>query len=171
MKKVVITDEEFLRIINKIINNEEYIKRKDYKHHEDESVYEHSLKVAYMSYNYAKKHKLNVNNIVIGALLNDFYYKPWQDDHEKKKFLKQHGFVHASEALENSKKFFPEYMNPMIEDIILRHMFPLNIKPPKYKESYVVCLMDKYFSLNVLKHPSSYPKYLGIKRRKRKESK
>ena len=57
-------------------------------------------------------------------------------------------------------------MNPMVEDIILRHMFPLNIRPPKYKESWVVTMMDKKCSLNVLKHPSEYPKYLGIKKRR-----
>ena len=167
MKKVVTYSDEFTEIINKIINNDEYQKRKEYMHHENESVYEHSLKVAYLSYLFAKKHNLDIKNTVIGALLHDFYYRPWQEDTEKKSFFKQHGFVHAAEALENAKLIFPEYMNPMVEDIILKHMFPLNIRLPRYKESYVVCLMDKYSSLNVLKHPSEYPKYLGLKRKKK----
>ena len=45
-------------------------------------------------------------------------------------------------------------------------MFPLNIKPPKYKEAWVVTLMDKKDSLSVLKHPKSWPQYLGLKRMK-----
>lgn len=54
-----------------------------------------------------------------------------------------HGFVHAREALYNSRKVFPHLMNNRIEDIILKHMFPLNIRLPKYKETWIVTLIDK----------------------------
>ena len=106
--------------------------------------------------------------ISIGAILHDFYYKPWQDSKEKRSFFKQHGFVHAKEALENSRKHFPRLINDRVENIILRHMFPLNITPPKYKETWVVTLMDKKCSLNVFKHPKEWPKYIGIKRKVKK---
>lgn len=158
-------DLEFISYIKEVISNPEFIKRKNYMHHENESVYDHSMKVAYKSFLYAKKHNLDKKNITIGAILHDFYFKPWQENKEKKKFLKMHGFVHASEALENSIKYFPNLINDMTRDIILRHMFPLNITPPKYKESWVVTFMDKSSSMDILKHPSNYPKYLGIKRR------
>ena len=79
-----------------------------------------------------------------------------------------HGFVHAKEALENSKKTFPELINPKIEDIIVKHMFPLNIAIPKYKETWVVTYMDKVCSLDILKHPKEYPKYLGLSRKGKK---
>lgn len=160
-------DKEFLKYIEAIINNDEFIKRKKYMHHINESVYDHSMKVAYLSYKFAKKHNLNVRNICIGAILHDFYYKPWQDNHEKRSFFKMHGFVHANEALMNSKKYFNNLMNPMIEDIIVKHMFPLNISLPKYKESWVVTMMDKRCSLNILLHPSEYPKYLGFKKKEK----
>ena len=159
-------DKIFLEYIDEIINNKEFLKRKKFMHHVNESVYDHSMKVAYESYKFAKKHHLNVKNICIGAILHDFYFKPWQEDNTKKKFRELHGFVHARQALYNARKYFPHLINPMVEDIILRHMFPLNIIPPKYKESWVVTMMDKKCSLNVLKHPSEYPKYLGIKKRR-----
>ena len=152
-------DKIFLEYIDEVINNKEFLKRKKFMHHVNESVYDHSMKVAYESYKFAKKHHLNVKNICIGAILHDFYFKPWQEDHTKKKFRELHGFVHA-------RQYFPHLINPMVEDIILRHMFPLNIIPPKYKESWVVTMMDKKCSLNVLKHPSEYPKYIGIKKRR-----
>lgn len=159
-------DKIFLEYIDEIINNKEFLKRKKFMHHINESVYDHSMKVAYESYKFAKKHHLNVKNICIGAILHDFYFKPWQEDNTKKKFRELHGFVHARQSLYNARKYFPHLINPMVEDIILRHMFPLNIIPPKYKESWVVTMMDKKCSLNVLKHPSEYPKYLGIKKRR-----
>lgn len=161
-------DKEFLNYIDEILNNKEFLKRKNYNHHVNESVYDHSLKVAYCSYLFAKKHNLNKRDIYIGAILHDFYYKPWQDSKEKRSFFKQHGFVHAREALENSRKHFPHLINDRVENIILRHMFPLNITPPKYKETWVVTLMDKKCSLNVFKHPKEWPKYIGIKRKVKK---
>ena len=76
-----------------------------------------------------------------------------------------HGFVHAREALENSRNTFPDLMNKKVENIILRHMFPLNITLPKYKESWIVSLMDKKCSFKILGHPKCYLKYLGIRRK------
>ena len=151
-------------IVNPIINNEEFLKRKNYAHHENESVYDHSMKVAFSSYLCAKKLKLDYKSVAIGGLLHDFYYEDWQNKHVHKKFFQMHGFVHARQALENSKKVFPELMNKTIENIILRHMFPLNITPPKYKESWIVSIMDKKCSMYILKYPKSYLKYIGVRR-------
>lgn len=159
-------DKEFLQYVDEILKSKEFQKRKKYPHHEDKSVYDHSLEVAYKSYIYAKKHNLNCKDISIGGLLHDFYYKPWQNSGIKKSFFKMHGFVHAKEALENSLKHFPNLVNDRVANIILRHMFPLNIIPPKYKESWVVTMVDKFCSLEVLKHPKSYPKYLGFNKKK-----
>ena len=156
--------QEFLDIVSPIINNEEFLKRKNYAHHENESVYDHSMKVAFSSYLCAKKLKLDYKSVAIGGLLHDFYYEDWQNKHVHKKFFQMHGFVHARQALENSKKVFPELMNKKIENIILRHMFPLNITPPKYKESWIVSVMDKKCSMYILKYPKSYLKYIGVRR-------
>ena len=60
---------------------------------------------------------------------------------------------------------FPKLMNKKVENIILRHMFPLNITLPRYKESWVVSLMDKRCSFSVLKHPKGYLKYIGIRKK------
>ena len=163
-------ENEFLSYVNEIINSEEFKKRKKYEHHENESVYEHSLKVAYSSYLYAKKHNLNKRDISIGGILHDFYYKPWKESKEKKPLFKKHGFVHAKEARDNAYKYFPNLMNDRIENIILRHMFPLNIRPPKYKEAWIVSLMDKKCSLNVLLKPKAWPQYLGLSKRKKEEN-
>ena len=39
-------------------------------------------------------------------------------------------------------------MGDIERDIIKRHMFPLNIRPPKYRESWIVCLADKICAVN-----------------------
>lgn len=157
------TEKEYYEIVKDIIESKEFIKRKQFKHHGQETVYEHSLKVSIMSYKISKVLGVDYKSAAIGGLLHDFYYNPWQEDHEKKKFFQQHGFIHARQALDNSKKHYSKYMNKKIENIILRHMFPLNIIPPRYVESWVITSVDKYVSLNVFNNPIDLPKYVGIK--------
>lgn len=164
-----IKNDEYEKIVQFILDHPEFQKRKTYMHHENESVYDHSLEVSKLAYKMAKfLHLKNKEDVAIGGLLHDFYDKPWQDNHEHKKFFQKHGFVHAREANDNAKKYFGEAMNPKIEDMILRHMFPLNIRPPRYIGSWLVTLSDKAVSLKVFKHPTQLPKYVGIKV-KRKE--
>ena len=159
-------DNEYLNIVDKILNNGEFLKRKQYKHHGKISVFDHSLRVSVLAYKFSKKFKkMDYKSVAIGTLLHDFYYNPWTENKEKKPFFKKHGFVHAKEALENSKQIFPEYMNEKIEDIIEKHMFPLNIRIPKYKETWVIILIDKLVSLEVFAQPKFFLNLLYSKKR------
>ncbi len=160
-----LNDRKYYEIVRSIINSPEFQKRKNFKHHEDCSVYEHCIEISYLAYRICRKLGLYSRDAAIGGLLHDFYYKPWQENVEKKdSFFKQHGFVHAGEALDNSIKFFPELVNARVSDIILRHMFPLNIHPPKYPESWIVTFADKFVSLGVLGSGKELLKYIGLKK-------
>ena len=163
--KELAKDKEYLSIVAPILDSKEFLKRKNWIHHENCSLYEHCLVVSYLSYRICKKRNWNYKDAAIGGLLHDFYKEPWQEHlHEKVPFFKQHGFVHAYEAMENAYKFFPELMNERIANIIERHMFPLNIIPPKYKEGWVVTYADKRLSLDVVVNLKALPKYLGLSR-------
>lgn len=154
-------NDEYKEIINVIIQNLEFIKRKEYHHHENISVYTHSLMVSYYSYKIAKKIHLDYKSTAIAGILHDFYYEDWQK--ANKKGLKElHGFVHAREALNNSKEHFNYLLNDKISNSIVRHMFPLNIKPPKYLEGWIITIVDKIVSMDVLLYPKQWPKYLGL---------
>lgn len=154
---------DFLEIIKEILNNNEFKRRKGFKHHGDISVYDHSLKVSYLAYRMSKKFKnIDSRSVAIGGLLHDFYFKDWQSYKEKRPFLKKHGFVHAKEALENAEIYFPEMLNDKVRNIILRHMFPLNKVPPKYKEAWIVSLADKIVSLETVLQPQFFFKLFGI---------
>lgn len=156
---------EYYEIVNEILNHEEFIKRKNYMHHGKISVYDHSLKVSIMAYKISKKLKIgDYKKAAIGGLLHDFYYRPWQNNKNKKPLFKKHGFTHAKEALENSKKYFPNYIDEKTSNIILRHMFPLNIIPPKYKESWIVTIADKIVSMEAIKEPIFFLSLFGIRK-------
>lgn len=163
MNKKCSDDLDYYEIIQEILNNEEFQKRKEYMHHGKISVYEHSLKVSFFAYKISKHIKgIDSRSVAIGGLLHDFYYEPWQDNCEIKPFFKKHGFVHANEALFNSREFFPDYMNEIVENIILRHMFPLNIVPPKYKEAWLITIVDKYVALEAISQPLFFKNLIGI---------
>ncbi len=155
-------DKEYYNIVKEILESDEFQKRKNYKHHND-SVYDHCIKVSYISYKISKKLGLDYQACAIAGLLHDFYKKPWQNDRTHKPLFKQHGFVHAKEASINASKYFPKYMNKKVIDCIKRHMFPLNIIPPKYIEGWIITMVDKYVSMDVFKKPANLYKYVGIK--------
>ena len=83
--------------------------------------------------------------------------------------FKRHGFTHAKDALENSKIYFNDYLNPKIENAILRHMFPLNKIPPKTIEGIVLNISDKLESLDMLLNRDSMMRTLGLKKEKNNE--
>ena len=91
-----------------------------YMQHSDISVYKHCISVAYTSVELAERFSLNVNRkeLIRGALLHDYFLYDW---HEKNDFE----------------------LTRREENIISRHMFPLNIVPPMCKEAWLVCLADK----------------------------
>ena len=131
-------DAEYYLIVKDILENPEFLRRKEFRHHGNRTVYDHSLAVSILSYRIAKRLHLDYKSAAIGGLLHDFYYKPWQEAKDPRPFFKKHGFSHAGEALENSKIYFPYLMNKRVEDIIKKHMFPLNIKPPMCREGWVI---------------------------------
>ena len=144
---------EWYSYVKDIIESDEFQIRKLYLHHDD-SVYHHCISVSFKSYMIARNVGANKKNCAIAGLLHDFYYQPWMENIEKKPLLKKHGFVHAKEARDNAYNYFEDYMNPIIDNIILRHMFPLNKVPPKYKEAWLVSFVDKIVSIDFIEKES-----------------
>lgn len=166
MYNQIYSDKEFYNIAEPILRNSEFQRRKTYLHHND-SVYEHSLRVAWVSYSIAKflnkymRFHINISNVIISALLHDFYTTPWRE-YKSSILWKKHGFVHGKIACNNANQFFAGYMNARIENAIKNHMFPLTIIPPKYIEGWIITIADKYVSLEVFKKPKELPRYIGI---------
>lgn len=157
--------DEWYFIVRPILLNPEYEKRKTYRHHGDTTVYEHCVKISIKCYQIAKRHNLDYKSLAIAGLLHDFYETPWQDVVIKQPIYKMHLFTHARNALENSRKYFGKYMNPIVEDCILKHMWPVNLRLPKYKEGLILTYVDKTMSLDMLTSPESLFKTIAFMRR------
>lgn len=113
---------------------------KTFMQHRKVNCYDHSLSVAYVSVWLSNRLKLknDFRSMIRGALLHDYFLYDW---HTADKTHKLHGFIHAQIALKNAKRDFT--INKIEADIIAKHMFPLNIRLPKYKESVIVNIADK----------------------------
>lgn len=130
-------DQDYTRIVNHILNNEEFNKIKKIEHH-GVSRFDHSLKVSYYSYKMAKILRLNYQDVARAGLLHDFFLS--NDERTKKdRFLST--FVHPKKAMKNADEVFG--INEKEADIIRTHMFPVNMSIPRYAESWVVNLVDK----------------------------
>jgi len=136
-------DKRYQKIVEDIVSDVNFKMMKRVYHHRD-SVYEHSLRVSYLSYKLAKKLNLDYVSAARGGLLHDFFLYDWRKEGKlrRKKLFEKHGFTHAAISLRNAEKHFK--LNDKERDIILKHMFPLNIAPPRTAESWLVMLVDKY---------------------------
>lgn len=129
---------EFYEIIEDLLDLEDVQGLHNFSQHLNTSRLDHSLYVAYMSYLTAKKLKLDYRSATRGALLHDlFHYNWWEHKHESGNHAKNHPKI----ALENAKNLVK--LNDIEADSILKHMWPLTIAPPAYKESIIVTMADK----------------------------
>lgn len=131
---------EFFDIVKDILNNEDYAKLANYKHHKKD-ILSHNILVAWWTFKICKKLKLDVVSGTRGAMLHDFFHYEWRDI-KKNIFDTSHGKTHPFISYENACKHFD--VNPVEKDIIVKHMFPITLRLPKYKESYVVSFVDKF---------------------------
>ena len=108
----------------------------DCAHHVNYTRLSHSLDVAYLSFCIAKLTRSDARSCARAGLLHDMFYR---EDTEGKKLT--HMREHPAEALQNAKSVCA--LNPVEEDIILKHMWLINWDRPRYKESYIVTFVDK----------------------------
>ncbi len=144
----------YLITIEEFWDNEHLHDMKNYIQHRDLNCLEHSVFVSYKSYQICKKLRCDEAAAARGALLHDFFLYDW---HEERRSEKLHGFAHPEIALENAESHFE--LTEIEKDIILKHMWPLTLnKIPKYKESLVVSLIDKYCTAVELISPKTRDK-------------
>ncbi len=144
LKKRRAADKEYISIVKDILVNSEFQRLKEYFHH-NSSIYEHARRVSYLSYKISKLLDLDYRAAARGGLLHDFFLYDWRNHSEPELAAEKfHGLHHPAIALKNSMRHFE--LSEKEKDIILKHMWPLTLTPPRYRESYVVTFVDKYLS-------------------------
>ena len=126
----------FESIAEEIINSEKYQSLKAENHH-GLSRYDHSLRVAKNTYKISKKMKLDYVSATRGALLHDYFT---DEDYRNTKGMKKYS-MHPVIALNNAIREYE--LNPIEENVIVSHMYPMGKTKPNCKESWLVTSVDK----------------------------
>lgn len=136
-------EQKFSRSVKRIAYDSRLLYMDAYTQHGSTSTLLHSIAVSYFSCRLAHKFRLTYSEkeLIRGALLHDYFLYDW---HEKDASHAWHGFTHPGRALVNAKEDFK--LTKREEDIIRKHMFPLTPGLPRYRESILVCLVDKWCS-------------------------
>lgn len=106
------------------------------------SVAKHSLLIA-TALERRFKIKIDRDSLVRGALLHDYFLYDWHDPEVPGRRI--HGFTHPGKAMRNAVRDFN--ISEKEQDIIAKHMFPLTIIPPRHRESFIVCVADKWCAI------------------------
>lgn len=137
---------EYIDCVHDLLDHEMVISLKNYVQHGGITRLNHSLNVSYISYLVCKRLGFDYISAARGGLLHDFFLYNWHDKSvEKKPYKGMHGTAHPRVALKNANKYFN--LNKREQDIIRKHMWPLTLSLPRYKESYVILSVDKYCAI------------------------
>ena len=133
---------EFFEIIKDIISNDTVRQMKNFRQHCNTSCYQHCMQVAYYTYIACKKMRLDYVSATRAAMVHDLFLYDWRKKYRNVDLPGLHAFVHPKIALKNAGKLFD--LNDIEKDVISKHMWPVTFGFPKYMESYIVTIMDKY---------------------------
>lgn len=133
---------EFYSHISPLLQNEQVKMLDDFIQHRCFSRLRHSIDVAYYSFMVTKLFGWDSKSTARAGLLHDFFhYDCHSEDYTVKRHLRRHPHV----ALQNARDLCE--LNKIEEDIIKKHMWLITLRPPRYKESYIVTFVDKYCAL------------------------
>ena len=134
-------DADFMKLANKILNNGQFKKIKHIVHH-GTTRYNHSIRVAYLSYQITKIFGGEQESVVKAGILHDFFLNNYDKKLSNKVWMLIYHPVLAEQRAENYFNLTEKEKN-----IIKAHMFPLSKTIPKSKEAWIVALADKIVAL------------------------
>lgn len=141
-------DQAYLALVNDLLTTPQVQKLDEFTQHHYTDRLQHSLRVSYYSYLLAKKHHLDYKATARAGLLHDLFYYDWRTT---KFSTGTHAYVHPRIALRNAERLTD--LSPKEKDIIIKHMFGATLALPKYKESWIVSLVDDYVAIKEVGMP------------------
>ena len=131
-------------LYQKFLNDEKVKRMMQVPMHRGSNCYLHSFKVAKKAIRHALHYrKINLETILISAILHDYYLYVWRVDKEKRR---HHGTRHPGIAAAHAKEDFD--ISPEVQKSIRSHMWPLGFRHfPNNREALVLSYSDKDVAL------------------------
>lgn len=131
---------EFNKCIADLFYTQEIQGLKRFEQHLEINRLQHITSVSYLSFYVCEKMGLDKRTAARGGILHDLFYYDWRENDWSHR---PHGYLHPGFALKNARELCGT-LDKKTENIIIRHMWPLTPIPPRYKESFIVSMADKY---------------------------
>lgn len=136
--------QEYQGAVGHIVKAPSVQQMKAFNHHSYTNCFEHSVHVSYYNYLICKRLGWDRYAAAKAGLLHDLFLYDWHG-HKPGEGERMHGFEHPTKALKNARENFE--LTRKEGDMIAKHMFPLTITPPRFKETYVIVMTDKFCSV------------------------
>ncbi|MBQ6034566.1 HD domain-containing protein [Ruminococcus sp.] len=138
-----LTNNSYYACISDIIGSKQVQELKSITHHISTTRFQHCVNVSYYSYIVCRVLKLNARSAARAGLLHDlFYYDRKEYNSEKIKGQASHSKHHPMVASENASEITK--ITRLERDMIEKHMWPMTRPMPRYKETYIITIIDKY---------------------------
>lgn len=124
-----------------ILDSREYKKSNDFIQHGDTTTHDHMISAALVCLKIARALHLHCDeqSLVRGALLHDYFLYDWHAPRATRP--PRHPTRHGTYALKNAAEIFT--INPTEAEMLTEHMFPLTLKWPHHKETWILTIADK----------------------------
>ena len=142
-KQKILMDREYINIISDLLREQKVISMRQYKQHFEVNCFDHCLYVSYNTYLICKKKGLDYISAARAGLLHDLFLYDWRKRENGRKGL--HAYTHGKEAAKQAETIIK--LNDKEKDMITKHMWPVTLEMPKYKETFIIIYVDKYFAI------------------------
>ena len=141
-----LTGNSYYDCVKDIIDCRQLQELKGITHHVSTTRFQHCLNVSYYSYIVCRRFSLNARSAARAGLLHDlFYYDRREYNSSRSKGQDSHSRKHSMEACANAAKVTD--ITRLERDMIEKHMWPATRQMPKYKETYIITIIDKYCAI------------------------
>ena len=142
-KAVILQDTEYMQIIKDILENKSVQQMKQYRQHFNVTCFDHCLFVSYNTYLLCKRYNLDYISAARAGMVHDLFLYDWRKRQDGRKGL--HAYTHPMQAYRNASTFLK--LNDKEKDMIIKHMWPVTLALPRYKETFLMIFLDKYFAV------------------------
>lgn len=132
--------EEYREAVEDVLEHPVIRQMEEYQHHCDTNCLQHCINVSYHNFRICKVLGLDARAAARAGLMHDLFLYDWRF-HAELTGDNFHAMTHPRRALENAEKHFE--LSEKEKDIILKHMWPLTVVPPKSMESLIIGFVDK----------------------------
>jgi uncharacterized protein len=129
---------DFMEYAKDILESDMFRELDNCEHHVDISRQQHSVNVAYIAFGAARVLGLDEMSTLRAGLLHDLFFYNYRESGLGMK----HSYVHPEQALANASLLCE--LNEKEREIIKYHMWPVCSGTPRYLETYLISMVDKY---------------------------